>query len=416
MNSSSIFFVVALLIISSSLLEANKKFRKIDENNSIDDQYILIFKDGITETEKAAHFEELSRQFAADSFSNEIITSWNIKDFNAFSAKLSQKMLKVELKSDDIALIEQDAKITVSQTCQTQNGAVWGLDRISENALNLDLKYKYTSTSGEGVDSYVVDTGININHEDFGGRAIWGANFADSKNTDCNGHGTHVAGTMGSATYGVAKKTTLFAVKVLDCSGSGTNTGVISGVNWVVTTYNSRKRPSVANMSLGGGKSVALDTAVKNAISAGVTFVVAAGNENNDACLGSPSNVPTAITVGATGTTAQGAKQVDNRATFSNYGKCVSIFAPGSLIESTWIGTGNDEVEVISGTSMASPHAAGVVALYLGENGSATPAQVKSWMVNTAGENYLNLVCSGAISSSSCNQSPNLLLYSPCSM
>jgi len=221
---------------------------------------------------------------------------------------------------------------------------------------------------------------------------------------------------MGSTTYGVAKKTTLFAVKVLDCSGSGTNTGVISGVNWVITSYNSRKRPSVANMSLGGGKSVALDSAVQNAIAAGVTFAVAAGNSNNDACLSSPSGVATAISVGATGTTAQGVKQVDNRASFSNYGKCVSIFAPGSLIESTWIGTGNDEVEVISGTSMASPHVAGVVALYLGENGGATPAQIKSWMVNTAGENYVNLVCNGAISPSSCNQSPNLLLYSPCSM
>jgi len=413
--NSLLFGVIAVLLISS--VAQGSKFRQIDPEHSVDNQYILIFREDITEAEKTSHFESLSRQFATDNFDNEIIQTYHIKDFHGFSARLSQKMLKVEMQSADITVIEQDAVISVSQsTCQTQKGATWGLDRIAEEGLNLDLTYHYISTAGSGVDSYVVDTGILINHEDFGGRAIWGANFADSTNSDCNGHGTHVAGTMGSTTYGVAKKTTLWAVKVLDCSGSGTNTGVISGVNWVVTNTNSRKRPSVANMSLGGGKSTALDTAVRNAISAGITFVVAAGNSNDDACSYSPAGVATAISVGATGTTAVGVAQVDNRSSYSNFGTCVTIFAPGSLIESTWIGSSNDEVEVISGTSMASPHAAGVVALYLAENPTKTPAQVKSWMVSGAGEDYISLMCDGTSKKTQCLNSPNLLLYAPCDM
>jgi len=211
--------------------------------------------------------------------------------------------------------------------------------------------------------------------------------------------------------YGVAKKATLIAVKVLDCDGSGTNAGVISGVNWVVTSRATRKRPSVANMSLGGGKSTALDNAVKSAITSGITFVVAAGNENSDACLGSPSSVATAVTVGATGTDSVGNGQVDNRAYFSNFGTCVTLFAPGLMIESDWIGS-STATETISGTSMASPHVAGIVAVYLQSNPNATPAAVKSWLVSNASKSIIQLDCTGA--ASSCLKSPNVFAFSPC--
>jgi len=307
-------------------------------------------------------------------------------------------------------LIEQDSTFHSSQTCQSQNGATWGIDRVAERDLDLDGVYRYGAT-GSGVDAYIVDTGININHKDFGGRAIWGANFVDNQNTDCNGHGTHVAGTVGSNTYGVAKAVTLIAVKVLDCDGSGTNSGVIAGINWVASSYASRKRPSVANMSLGGGKSTATDNAVTAGVKAGVTFVVAAGNDNANACNYSPAACATAITVGATGTDVDTKNnQIDNRAYFSNFGTCVSVFAPGLEITSTWIGSKNTEILTISGTSMASPHVCGIAALYIGNHPTYTPAQVKSWMISNASTGIISLDCV----STACNQSPNVFVFSPC--
>jgi len=321
--------------------------------------------------------------------------------------------LETQKSSPLVTLIETDMTVRAS-ACSQQSNAVWGLDRISKREVDLDGNYKYESTSGSGVDAYIVDTGININHQDFAGRAIWGANFVDSTNTDCNGHGTHVAGTVGGTKYGVAKKSTLIAVKVLNCAGSGTNAGVISGVQWTVTSKNSRKRPSVANMSLGGGKSTALDNAVNSAVSSGVTFAVAAGNDNSDACNYSPAAAANAISVGATGIEDDVSNQVDSRAYFSNYGSCVDVFAPGLMIESDWIGTKNNEILTISGTSMATPHVAGIIAQYLGTHTSATPASIKTWLVDQASNGLIDLDCSGAISSSACNKSPNELVYSPC--
>jgi len=295
-------------------------------------------------------------------------------------------------------------KFFASQACNIQSGATWGIDRIGEVDLFLDGSYNYGNT-GDGVDAYVVDTGIYLANRDFGGRAIWGANFADTTNTDCNGHGTHVAGTVGGLTWGIAKMTNLLAVKVLDCSGSGSTAGVVKGIEFTVTSYQTRKNPSVSNMSLGGGKSTALDMAVQAAVKAGVTFVVAAGNSNADACNYSPADVPEAITVGATTV-----EDTDARSYFSNYGKCVDIFAPGELITSAWIGS-NTATKTISGTSMASPHTAGVAALFLNSNPSATPAQVTQWINAEATLNLINLDCTTSV----CLQSPNALLYSPCS-
>jgi subtilisin family serine protease len=226
-----------------------------------------------------------------------------------------------------------------------------------------------------------------------------------------NGHGTHVSGTIGGVKYGVAKNVTLIAVKVLDGDGSGSYSGVIKGINWVVESFKKRKRPSVANMSLGGPYSQAVNDAVSAAVEAGVVFGVAAGNEDSDACDGSPASTVNAITVGATAVSHKNDDQLDIRSTFSNWGTCVDIFAPGTLITSSWIG-GTSATKTISGTSMATPHVVGAAARYLSENKMATPKEVKQHLVETAGSDMIDLSCAGR--SSACKKSPNKMLYASC--
>jgi subtilisin family serine protease len=282
----------------------------------------------------------------------------------------------------DVRFVEEDSVVEVSAT---QNNPPWGLDRIDERDRPLSGTYSYTRT-GSGVNVYVIDTGIRRTHTQFGGRAFVGFDaIGDGRNTsDCNGHGTHVAGTVGGSTYGVAKAVRLYAVRVLNCSGSGTNSGVIAGVDWVTRN---RIRPAVANMSLGGGASSALDTAVRNSIIAGVTYVVAAGNSNANAANYSPARVGEAITVGSTTST-------DARSSFSNYGSVVDIFAPGSSITSAWY-SGDTATRTISGTSMASPHTAGVAARYLQGNTGASPATVRNAIVSAATLNRLTGILTG---------------------
>ncbi|GIE75644.1 hypothetical protein Aph02nite_15940 [Actinoplanes philippinensis] len=309
------------------------------------------------------------------------------KALNGYEATLTEAQAKRLAADRKVDYVEQNQVITLAAT---QTNATWGLDRIDQRALPLSTTYTYPVTASN-VTAYIIDTGILYSHSQFGGRATAGYDAVGSGAVDCNGHGTHVAGTVGGSTYGVAKAVKLVGVRVLNCSGSGTTAGVIAGVNWV--TSNAVK-PAVANMSLGGGASTSIDTAVRNSIASGVTYAVAAGNSNANAANYSPARVATAITVGSTTST-------DARSSFSNYGSTVDIFAPGSSITSAWY-TSTSATNTISGTSMASPHVAGAAALVLSRNPGYTPAQVSSALTGNATTGVVTNAGSG---------SPNRLLF-----
>jgi subtilisin family serine protease len=290
---------------------------------------------------------------------------------NGFAGAMSDAARDGLLRDARVSRVEPDG---VAHTTTTQTNPTWGLDRIDQRENTLSKSYAYNNT-GAGVTVYIIDTGILTGHTEFGGRASIGTDKVnDGKATggDCNGHGTHVAGTVGGATYGVAKGVKLVAVRVLDCAGSGTWSGVIAGMDWA-TANHVEGTPAVANMSLGGGASSSVDDGVRRMIADGITTAVAAGNGNQggrqqNACNYSPARVPDAITVGAT-------TQSDTKTSWSNYGDCVDIFAPGYQITSSWY-TSTTATNTISGTSMASPHVAGVAALYLQSNSSASPTTV----------------------------------------
>ena len=350
----------------------------------IPDRYIVVFRKGAS----SAAF----RSARDDARSGGATIHFEYSSaLQGFAATLPAPAVDALRHNPAVELIEPDREI-VAADAQTQ--ATVGLDRIDQRNLPLDGTYTYHDT-GAGVRVYVVDSGIRLSHSQFGGRAITGFDAIDGGSADdCNGHGTHVAGTIGGSTFGVAKSVTLVSVRVLNCSGTGTTSQVIAGLNWVTSDHQAGQ-PAVANMSLGGAASSALDTAVRNSLADGVTYVLAAGNENRDACAVSPARVAEAVTVGAT--TAS-----DARASWSNYGTCLDLFAPGSTITSAWH-TSDSTTNTISGTSMAAPHMAGVAALYLQGAPSSTPYQVRDAIVGQATTSLVTGPGAG---------SPNRLLYS----
>ncbi|MFD5335050.1 S8 family peptidase [Streptomyces hawaiiensis] len=350
--------------------------------NAVADRYIVTLK---TEKAGSAEGRALARKYGAD------IERTYTKALNGYEVEASESEAKRLAADPAIASVVQNRTFSITGTQPSPPS--WGLDRIDQKSLPLNSSYTYPDSAGEGATAYVIDTGVRITHGDFGGRASYGYDAVDNDNTaqDGHGHGTHVAGTVAGSAYGVAKKAKVVGVRVLNNSGQGTTAQVVAGIDWVARNA---VKPAVANMSLGGPGDTAIDTAVRNAITSGVTFVVAAGNESTNASTRSPARVTEAVTVGATTSS-------DAKASYSNYGTVLDLFAPGSSITSAW-STSDSATNTISGTSMASPHVAGAAALHLAANPTATPAQVSAALTSAA--------TTGVVTSPGTG-SPNRLLY-----
>ncbi|KUO16361.1 S8 family peptidase [Streptomyces dysideae] len=375
--------VGGLTAIPAQAAPAEGKVLAAGSPTAIKDSYIVTLKKSAGLKASSSAGKNLVKEYGGS-----VIKTFSTA-LNGYTATLSATEAKRLAADPAVASVEQNQRV---QMDATQSNAPWGLDRIDQTSLPLSGTYTYPDTAGSGVTVYVIDTGVRITHRDFGGRARYGYDAVDGDTTaqDGNGHGTHVASTVAGSTYGVAKKANIVAVRVLNNSGSGTTAGVVAGIDWVTANHSG---PSVANMSLGGGASTALDTAVRNSIASGVTYAIAAGNSSANASSYSPARVTEAITVGATTNT-------DARASYSNYGSVLDIFAPGSSITAGWY-TSDTATNTISGTSMATPHVAGAAAVYLAGHTSATPATVATALTGGA--------TTGAVTSPG-SGSPNRLL------
>ena len=380
--------VLGLMVFASSTTRSQGQKNKLLRNaNKIANHYIVVLDDTVV-GEKGMY--SIAPYIAGEMASRHAGKVGHVykNALNGFSIEMSEKEAEAMSQDYRVLFVEEDGMMYADAT---QNNPPWGLDRIDQRNRPLSGTYTYNFT-GAGVRAYIIDTGIRTTHTQFGGRASNVFDAFGGNGADCNGHGTHVSGTVGGSTYGVAKSALLRGVRVLDCNGSGPTSGVIAGVDWVRTNHIA---PAVANMSLGGGVSTALDTAVNNLSNAGVTIAVAAGNSNANACNSSPARAANAITVGSTTTT-------DARSSFSNFGTCLDLFAPGSGILSAWFSS-NTATATLSGTSMASPHVAGVAALYKQANPSASATTIRNAIVNNATTNVVTNAGTG---------SPNRLLYS----
>lgn len=386
---SAAAFVALTLSVTSALPATAAESPEVVIANAgatgaIKDRYIVVLD------RNAPNADSLQGEALAQKFGARIIKTYDAA-LNGYAVELTEKEARRFAADPAVDSVVQDQVVRIARA--QPNPPSWGLDRVDQRIPLLDKSYKYPASAGSGVTAYIIDTGVRISHEDFGGRASYGYDAVDDDTTaaDGNGHGTHVAGTVAGFSYGMAKKAQIVAIRVLDNSGSGTVSGVIAGVDWVTKNAN---KPAIANMSLGGGANSALDDAVRNSIASGVTYAVAAGNDNTNASNSSPAKVSEAITVGSTTSS-------DARSSFSNYGSSLDLFAPGSSIASAW-NTGDTATNTVSGTSMATPHVAGAAALYLSDNQAATPGQVASALTSAATAGIVTNPGTG---------SPNRLLY-----
>jgi hypothetical protein len=354
--------------------------------NRVPGEYIVVLHEDmkpVAQRGAAAIAQEMSAAHGFD------VTHVYEHALKGFAVRMPEARVQRLLADSRVKYVEENGTV---EAINSQSPATWGIDRVDQRNLPLNNTYNYNH-DGSGAHAYIIDTGVLLAHQEFTGRMGNGFDAVTSGGNanDCNGHGTHVAGTVAGTVYGIAKKAIVHPVRVLGCNGSGTNAGVISGMDWVTGNH---IKPAVANMSLGGGASQATDDAVQRMFAAGVSVAVAAGNDNKDACGYSPARAPNAITVGSTTNT-------DARSSFSNWGTCLDIFAPGSSITAAWH-TSNTATNTISGTSMASPHVAGAAVLYVAANPNATPQQVRDALVNNGTPNKVTSAGTG---------SPNVLLF-----
>jgi subtilisin family serine protease len=377
--------VAATVGMASPAAAAEAAVLYADAAGAIGNSYVVVFKNSVTAQGVDSQVRSTTSRHGGQ------VTYTYRAALHGYHATMTAQQARRVAADPAVAYVQQDRAVHILDV--QPNPPSWGLDRVDQRDLPLDSSYTYGASAG--VDAYVIDTGIRTSHQTFGGRATFLTNTTgDGNDTDCNGHGTHVAGTIGGSQYGLAKGVNLFAVKVLNCAGSGSFAGVAQGIDFV-TQHHAAGRPAVANMSLGAqGSDAATETAVRNAITDGVVFGIASGNSGADACNFTPARVAEAITVNASDIS-------DVRASFSNFGTCTDIFAPGVNITSSW-NTDDTATNTISGTSMATPHVVGAAALYLGANPTATPAAVQAALKSTGTPNKITNPGAG---------SPNTLLF-----